>query len=144
MQRPSVWGVWVFNCRFLMSFSKLLHATLILNEYTQQTWNINRGPVFRGPVITWTFDIYVPGITTNATDTLLTKSKVARYWPNFLMHCNKLMRKGYYIVTWSKILILFSSGENNILQKSAEKSLEFYSKLKYILNFRISKLAVKR
>ena len=54
------------------------------------------------------------------------------------------MRKGYYIVTWSKILILFSSGENNILRKSAEKSLEFYSKLKYILNFRISKLAVKR
>ena len=52
--------------------------------------------IFRGPVIIWTFDKYVPGITTKATDTLLTKSKVARYWSNFLIHCNKLMLKGFY------------------------------------------------
>ena len=113
-----------------MSFSKLLQPRSWMN--TQQTWNI-----FRGPVIIWTFDKYVPGITTNATDTLLTKAKVARYWPNFLMHCNKLMHRGYYKVGWSKMWIFFLSGENNILRKSAEKRLEFNSKLKYILNFEI-------
>ena len=36
--------------------------------------------------------------------------------------------------------IFFLSGKNNILRKSAEKRLEFNSKLKYILNFRISKI----
>ena len=46
--------------------------------------------IFRGPVIIWTFDKYVPGITTNATDTLLTKSEVALYWSNFLIHADTL------------------------------------------------------